>query len=188
MNHLPAKVSGATLAGTILITALAAIPASATSAVAQPQVPSGARSSTSSPMPIEHTYWVQNHGSMTIKESNRPAYRFQITGGEFAPVGLHRGWTGSIQNSNTDAIRMTSGMVSPSTYGAGLAGAFTFTSPKDAIMHGGGTLAGYQDVCGGYVYSGTLAFNNHGETVLVKINKMILSQQNGCHPPVVANS
>lgn len=103
---------------------------------------------------------------MTIQEARRPTYQVRITGGEFAPAGIHRGWTGSIQTSNIVTFWMSSGMVTPSTFDAGIVGALTFTTPTDRIMNGGGSLSGYEDVCGSYVYSGTLAFDDHGDTVL----------------------
>jgi hypothetical protein len=160
MNAATGKICGATLAGTILLAALAAFPAATTAGVAQPSANANLQASAARATAGTHEYAVMPTGSATIAEGSNVIGGQQITGGVMQSNRAGQ-WSGAIFGGNRTLVLAESVSLTPST----IRGDFTTVSQNGQTLYGGGRLAGHRDSLGDLVYSGTLYFGTQSLTI-----------------------
>jgi hypothetical protein len=159
MKTIVGRIGGTALIGTVMLTALAALPASATVAVSQPSTEGPAITSTQPAPSAPSQYTVVATGSIAIQGSKTSARDNAISAGMFT-TNTAGAWSGFVSNANGDQLAANTVGISPSS----LIGSFYLIPKSGGALDGGGQLQGHQNADGDLVYSGTLYFYSYDYT------------------------
>ncbi len=172
MKTIIGRIGGTALIGTVMLTALATLPASATTAVSQPSTGTPALASVRPATSAPSAYEVVATGSISIQGSKTSATDSAISGGSFSDptAGNLGGW---VANTNGDRLESYAANISPTEFSN------VFLVPKDGsacLAADYQPLNGHRNASGDLVYSGKLTFqsNSDSSTVTVTVTNLTL--------------